>query len=278
MARVRGSAVLEKMAAVPLSLPCTANSTLRLAFAVMSTPVNKGATKRSLIRGSWPRKDIYSKPISPSVHITVKFVLGTKNLPRPRLHKLTTEQDKFNDLLLLSNHIDSYDQLTEKVRKTIQWADENLQFDYLIKTDDDVIFRLDNMVDALRKMGCPEYLYWGYKRVEEPVLRSKKSKYSEEKWNACPTYLPYWSGTGYVLGRGVVHILMKFLDRYTQYRCEDASMGFWLSPYSITRKSDRDRFYMHATCSDEAIQSHHDGNIKYLESAVQAMVKTGQLC
>ena len=276
--RIPDSAVLEKMAAVPLSLPCTANSTLRLVFAVMSTPNAKGATKRSMIRGSWPRKDIY-KFIPSSVHITAKFVMGTKDLPTDQLRKLKAEQDKFNDLLLLTNHRDVYDQLAEKVRKTIQWVDKNLQFDYFTKTDDDVVFRLDNMVDALRKMGCPKYLYWGYLRLEEPVIRAKNSKYNEAKWNSCSLYLPYYSGTGYTLGRGVVRLLMRYLEHLIQFSCEDVTMGFWLTPYHLTRKTDQEHFHMHATCSDEAIQSHHEGNLKSLKSSLQAMVeKKGQLC
>ena len=257
---------------VPLN--CRDNSTLHLVFTVMSSPDNYGATKRSLVRGSWPRKDIY-KPSPPAVDITVKFVLGTKDLAKEQLHKLTAERDKFKDILLLPNHHDIYSQLTEKVRQTVQWADKNLQFDYLIKTDDDVVIRLDKMVDALRKMHCPARLFWGHPMHRVNVL--KTGKWKETKWNTCLNYLPYYSGTGYVMGRQVVKLVLRYSEHLLHFTCEDVSMGFWLAPYKITRHDDS-RFHLSRTCSRKAIQAHHHGNVKTLKRALQAVLKKGKMC
>ena len=256
----------------PVPLNCR-DRRLRLAFTVMSTSDNKGATKRSLVRGSWPRRDIYKPP--PAVNVTLKFVLGTKNLPQDQIHKLKAELDEFKDILLLPNHNDTYYQLTEKVRQAVQWADKNLQFDYLIKTDDDVIIRLDKMVAALRKMGCPERLYWG--RALYEIWVKKSGKWKEMKWNTCFKYLPYYSGAAYVMARQVVRSVMKYSEHLSCFTCEDVSMAFWVSPYNITRHDDS-RFYGQRTCSNKAIQSHYGDELQNFKRALHAMKTKGRLC
>ena len=253
------------------SLRC--HRVLRLAFTVMSSPDNNGSIKRALVRGSWPLKNIYKVP--PLVEVTVLFVLGTKGLSKGQLHKLTAERSKFGDIVLLPNHHDTYNQLTEKVRQTIQWADKNLQFDYLIKTDDDVVIRLDKMVDALRKIGCPERLYWGHFMINITV--DQTGKWKETNYNACSTYLPYVSGTGYVLGRQVVQLITKHSEHLRHFLSEDVSMGFWLAPYQMTRVPDR-RFYLIPTCYNVAIQAHQQGSIENLRHAILALLKRGKLC
>ena len=254
-------------------LICCDCSTLRLAFTVMSTSDKRGARKRSLVRVSWPQRTVYKHP--PAVQTIVKFVLGTKGLPKSQFRNLAKEQAKYGDLLLLPNHHDTYNQLTEKTRQTLQWAYKNIQFDYLIKTDDDVVIRLDKMVDALRHMRCPELLYWGHTMLNISVLKS--GKWKETKWTACPTYLPYVSGTAYVLGRQVVRLVVRYSEHLSHFLCEDVSMGFWLAPYHLTRQIDW-RFHLKPTCRDSAIQAHQDGSIESLQSAIHALVKTGKIC
>lgn len=251
-------------------------NTLRLVFTVMSSPDHNGVRKRSLIRGSWPLKKIYKNP--PAVDIVVKFVVGTKDLPKQALLLLTMEQTAFADLVLLADHHDTYDQLTEKVRQTVLWADKNMQFDYLIKTDDDVVIRLDKFVSALRKLRCPKRLYWG--RMKPGVPTSRTGKWKDMKWNFCQTYLPHASGTAYVLGRQVVQLLVRDSQHLSHFMSEDVSMGVWLSPYQLTRQKDW-RFHMNPTCAKNAILAHQAGygdDLHKLEQAVRAMLKTSTMC
>ena len=267
---IRRPVIFERKPKGLASLNCRENSTLRLAFTVMSSPDANGARRRSLVRGSWMPKTAYKHP--PAASITVKFVLGTKDLPKEQLHKLTAEHGRFGDFLLLPNLHDTYDQLAEKVRQAIQWADKNLQFDYLIKTDDDVLIRLDKMTDALRSMGCPERLFWGHFMTN--IKMQQSGKWKETKYHACSVYLPYVSGAGYVLGRQVVQIVNKYSEHLTRFTCEDVSMGFWLAPYNITRRHDK-RFHLRATCSDSAIQAHQGSR---LQRASVAVLRTGKIC
>lgn len=68
------------------------------------------------------------------VDLTVKFVIGTLSLPQNLLLDLEREQEENDDLLLLDDLKDSYSSLPAKVVRGLRWASENLNFDYLMKT------------------------------------------------------------------------------------------------------------------------------------------------
>ena len=90
----------------------------------MSTPNDEGTRRRALARKAF-YKDYSNKSI------TVKFVMGTKFITDKALIKqLESEQREFQDLVLLTDHVDTYSKLPNKVISSIQWAVENEQFDY----------------------------------------------------------------------------------------------------------------------------------------------------
>jgi len=273
MERPPGIVLERRMPAVEPPLDCRESTPLGLLFIVMSSPDSGGARKRSSVRKSWPLTTIYKPP--PVVNVTMRFVLGTLGLSKDQLLKLTVEQSTFGDLLLLENHHDTYDQLTEKLQKAVQWADKSVQFNYLIKTDDDVVVRLDNMVHALRRMGCPERLYWGNIQNKAPIRKS--GKWKETKWHICETYLPYATGNGYVLGRQLVQSLMKHGHILSHFTNEDVSMRFWLVPYHLNAQYDK-WFTMHPSCSNDVILVHLDGHVDKVEKAAVSMTKMGRMC
>lgn len=246
---------------------------LRLLFVVMSSPDHKGARKRSLVRMSWPLKAVYKDP--PSVTVTLKFVLGTLRLSNEQLYKLATEQSSFGDLLLLDNHHDTYEGLLEKVRQTIQWVDRNNDFDYLVKTDDDVIILLDKFTNSLRHTGCPERLYLGRLHSSKPKTFGK---WKEIKYlSFCNTYMRYAAGLGYVLGRPLVRSLMKYPDHLRQFVSEDVSIGLWMMPFHLTRKHEPLFAISPAACTNKTIIIHQRGSLENIERAAIALVKTGRL-
>ena len=239
----------------------------------MSVADVTGERKRSAIRRSWPLAKIYKKP--PSVNVTVKFVIGTMKLSKDKLVRLGREQATFGDLLLLEDHLDTYHKLTEKVCKAVLWVDKHVVYDYLVKTDDDVVVRLDNMVERLRQMGFPERLYWGHMTSGSRVRR--RGKWKEIKWHVCRTYLPYATGNGYVLGRLVVRLALKYVKNLSHFVSEDLTMGFWLIPYNIERKWSRD-FPMKLSCSESVILTHLGNNVRQLEKAASNLLKKGTVC
>ena len=249
-------------------LNCKDIREIRLLFVVMSTPNHNGVLLRELAR-----KSIYNNLAG---EITVKFVVGTMGLEEKILSGLVKEQDEFGDLIMLNNHKETYNELPKKVQYVIQWANKYAQFDYLIKTDDDVVVLVDSMLKALKELGCPRDLYWGNCFLRKKVAY-KKSKWVDPTWYFCETYLPYCGGLGYVIGRQVVQAIAKYGNNYKHTRLEDASLGLWMSPYRLTRRNDEKRFVLGLSCSNETILA-HQYMLRNFKKTTENLIKTGSMC
>ena len=220
------------------------------------------------------RKLWSSYKIPPSFQVSVKFIIGTKRLLNHQISDLKNEQTNYRDLVLLDNHEDTYFQLTRKVKLALQWSVKNEPFDYLVKTDDDVIILLNNIVDALRKIDCPDNLYWG-KYIRR--LPNRRGKYKDTEWgNVCESYLPYCTGVAYVLGRQVVQAVTLYSDRLKHFIFEDVSMGLWISPFSIKRVHDYN-FLPRMSCSEDALVI-HGKNQRNVVTVTNNLLHNNKLC
>lgn len=244
-------------------------SSPRVLFVVMSTPNNNGAGMRALARKAFQRNH--------GSDISVKFVLGTRKLEREHIEKLKKEHDTFKDLLLLDNHTDTYYQLSRKVKMSLEWAARNATFDYLVKTDDDVIVAVDKMMAALKEMGCPKNLYWGFCFKGKRVEKNGKWKQDDE-WFECETYLPYCAGFGYVMERQLVESVMRYSEHLKVFRLEDSNVGLWLAPYRLTIKHEEERFAYSPTCNKNAILAHQIGSQKKFKTALNSLSARGWPC
>lgn len=246
---------------------CSFGRPVRLLFTVMSTPNSHGAQMRNLARNT-----IY-KNLTEGV--VVKYMLGTSGLNQGELKKLTQENSQFKDLVLLDSHKDQYYQLPQKVMLSFQWAHKNAEFDYLLKTDDDALVRIDKLLAALKELGCPEKLYWGHSFVGWYV--ATKGKWGETKWFLCDTFLPYNAGLGYVIGKELVRLVIFYGDYLRRYRLEDATMGLWLSPFNLTFVNDKKRFATSFGCSDDMIIV-HQFHYKNFKKSTDNLAAKGKLC
>ena len=264
----------------PSRLPpieCTSNGTsrsLRLLIMVLSTPTPHGEQMRLLARNTWIT---HRRP--PTIKLIVKFVLGTKGLHKHQIHTLNNEQEVYKDLVLLDYHVDTYYHLTGKVQLSVLWAIYNEQFDYLVKTDDDVAVNLYNMVEGLIKLRCPGNLYWGRSIQKKPET---EGKWKETSWTVCQSYLPYCAGLGYVLGRQVVKAISLYGMYLRRFNFEDVSMSLWLAPFNLTRVSSREQFHFH---NDECNKSKkkniimvHQSDMPSLRAATTHLMRFGRLC
>ena len=200
-----------------------------LVVVVLSTV--HGKDRRDAIRQTWMRGHQDIKPA-----VMVKFVIGTLDLPPSDLEALMAEEHTHHDLLLLSQLVESYHNLTRKVLYTFQWADENLKFSYLLKCDDDSYVRLNTMTQELARRTSTTGLYWG--RIFKPTPMSS-GKWAENKWFLCDHYLPYAMGGGYVISSDLIHRVTVNADGIQLYNSEDVSVGVWLSPFIAERRHDK---------------------------------------
>ena len=243
---------------------------LRLVILILSTP--SGSLRRNAIRGTW----MHDTP-SNLVKLTMKFIVGTQDLIPDQLTPLTKEVNMFHDLLFLPDHKETYSNLTGKVLSSLVWADQSLDFDYLVKADDDSYVRIPPLNSALHKMNCPPDLYWGYFNGQS--IPETSGRWAEKHWTICPHYLPYAMGGGYVLSRHLVHIISRYHEQFKLYSNEDVSMGSWLAPFHVTYQHDL-RFNTEAAshgCNNNYIISHKE-KVRGMYEKYVHLNKNGTFC
>ena len=243
---------------------------LRLVVLILSTP--GGSLRRNAIRGTW----MHDSPAS-LLELTLRFVVGTKELTQDQFSPLSAEADMFQDIFFLSQHKEAYSNLTAKVLSSLVWADGNLEFDFLVKADDDSYVRLPALESALRDLGCPPDLYWGY--FMGHAVPETAGRWAERHWTICPHYLPYAMGGGYVLGRHVVKLIGQFHKQFRLYSNEDVSLGSWLAPFNVAYHHDL-RFNTEAAshgCNNHYIISHKE-KVRGMYEKYVHLQKNGTMC
>ncbi|KAK7485792.1 hypothetical protein BaRGS_00022973 [Batillaria attramentaria] len=212
---------------------------------VISGPKNQH--QRDTIRETW----LSGAPNS----VLVKFVIGTKNLSPEVKDSVDREQFLHSDLLLLDDIEESYHSLTNKLMMGLQWADQTVDYKYLLKVDDDSFVRLDELLKEL-KQKPRERLYWGFFNGRAHV--KKAGKWAEKDWFLCDRYLPYALGGGYVLSSDLVHYVSSNSQYLQHFNSEDVSLGAWLGPLQIERVHDErfDTEFVSRGCRNSYLITH----------------------
>ncbi|XP_033198509.1 beta-1,3-galactosyltransferase 6 [Bombus vancouverensis nearcticus] len=243
----------------------------RLMVLILSNPDN--LERRATIRKTWLAQK----------QATVKhfFVIGTLDILSEQRKTLHSEQQKFDDLLLLSRLPDSYGTLTKKVLHAFKEIYEYYEFDFVMKCDDDTFALVHKILKELDKWdskGTKKELYWGFFNGKAHVKRS--GPWKETDWILCDYYLPYALGGGYILSYNLVKFIAINADIFKLYKAEDVSVGVWIAPLAnIERKHDI-RFnteYRSRGCSNQYIVTHKQTieNMKNMHEYYQA---SGALC
>ncbi|XP_064400692.1 beta-1,3-galactosyltransferase 6-like [Halichondria panicea] len=260
--------------AVSNDLPETANILNNvLLVMVISTPENRA--RKDVIRKTWVGSYVQHKK-----KFAVKFVIGTFDLNASKTESLISENKTFGDLLLLTNHLDSYNNLTRKVLHTFVWVDKNTDYSFVLKIDEDSFPKLDRIELELKERTNRKPLYWGL--VASQGTPKKEGKWAEPNWKLCDKYLPYALGGGYVLSKYLIHRIAINADGLTLYNNEDVSVGAWISPFNLERKNDK-RFrsdmqknWHHDQCKDYLLVHHL--SIEDAEKTHEIMKSKGVLC
>ena len=253
-----------------VNLSARSDQMLTLLVLVMTGPKNQD--QRDAMRKTWLKASFGSSEVS---HY---FVIGTKQQPAEVLAVLDKEQAEHQDLLLLEDFQDAYERLTEKLALMLEWADKNLDFQFLFKADDDTYAILDTIVNELKsdKQNVND-LFWGYFYGRGRVKKS--GPWKETSWKLCDYYLPYARGGGYVLSRPLVSFVAENWRQFQLYNSEDVSMGTWLAPLKLTRVHDIrfDTEYKSRGCKNKFIVCHKQ-TIANMYERHENLKLTGKLC
>lgn len=129
-------------------------SRIVISVIVLSSATPQGRVNRQLFRDTTLK--LFPSPRNQAVTVQYRFVIG--HPPEAALADILREHDVANDLLIFDDVSDTADGKSKKLYKAIEWAD-TLEFDYLVKTEDDVLVRMDILSGELFKLG-PQNFYW----------------------------------------------------------------------------------------------------------------------
>ncbi|RCH95381.1 hypothetical protein CU097_010604 [Rhizopus azygosporus] len=162
------------------------------------------------------------------------------------------EQETYGDVLLLPCS-DLYPDLSQKVYHGIEWA-EQYDFDYFVKTDDDIFVRWDTLSKELELAGRTQRYWRGLAYWNIPPIRSTENKNGELVY-PLPIFPPYTAGALYILSRDVVHMIAGAKGPRMFVKNEDQNLGIWLFPFNIVPIHDR-RIQQIDVCEEDMIGKH----------------------
>lgn len=235
---------------------------------VLITTGPKYTERRSIIRSTWLAKR--------ESDVLAKFVVGIHGLSNEDLQNLNTEQGRHKDLLLLPDLRDSYENLTLKLLHMYSWLDQNVDFKFVFKADDDTFARLDLLKEELKGKE-PTRLYWGFFSGRGRVKSA--GKWRESLWDLCDYYLPYALGGGYILSADLVRFVHLNRAYLKTWQSEDVSLGAWLAPVDVRRTHDPrfDTEYKSRGCNNKYLVTHKQSLEDMLEKH-QTLQRHGRLC
>ncbi|XP_020605303.1 beta-1,3-galactosyltransferase 4-like [Orbicella faveolata] len=188
---------------------------LFLLILVVTAPDNIG--RRNVIRKTWGS--------DPSMNIRWKtmFLIGQAK-DSTQEEYLKAENLMCNDLIRGAQR-DTYQNLTLKTQMGLEWAAKYCDFQFVMKTDDDVFVNPYRLMDYLGNPDTPKTkLFLGYVRRKVVPLRQGRNGVSVEEYNK-NIYPDFCGGVGYVLSSDLVLKMVQIFDAKKPLKLEDVYIG-----------------------------------------------------
>ncbi len=137
--------------------------------------------------------------------------------------------ESINKNIKIAKCKDNYESLIFKTYESIKWVDENIEYDYILKTDDDIVFDNHKIEKLYKKIHSNNIDYTGYFNEDSNSLYAYYSGYHFDKCEGpeinknpvyCPPNNPYASGGAYFLSKLAVKKYLK------QFPFEDKQLIF----------------------------------------------------
>lgn len=228
-------------------------------LAVMILSRRESFKSRKIIRETWAKnqKNVFfivgekSCPIPDNFRKNYYDCQAAVNISTMRNDELISYQRQQYEIeLKLKNEpnvvmipvIDTYANLTRKVKEGIHWMMGNGNPRWLLKIDDDSVARLQTLENYLKEnYSDSEYLYMGTMNYKSEVHRQHE-KWPElhyKKGQSNVRYPTYANGCcGYVLSNRIVRYISDHSDKLFNYHNEDTAIGIWIEESGFMHKVD----------------------------------------
>ncbi|TRY64530.1 hypothetical protein DNTS_026792 [Danionella cerebrum] len=150
---------------------------------------------------------------------------------------LELENQTHGDLVFV-DLLDTYRNIPSKLLKFYNWSISNVEFDLLLKTDDDCFIDVDAVLlkmESTQRIAHTRGLWWGNFRQNWAV--DSVGKWQELNY-ASSVYPAFACGSGYVVSRALVQWLGTNAQILKPYQGEDVSMGIWMAAIAPRKYQD----------------------------------------
>lgn len=240
-----------------------------LLILIFTAPQNM--EQRDTIRQTWLKLNNHGDKV---LHY---FAVGSGRLDEDERRTLASENTRFNDILLLPNVNDSYYGLTQKLLAALVWLHHNVDFNFLLKVDDDSFVQINMAMEELLSVKTKQKLYWGYFNGKAHI--QKRGLWHESDWLLCDYYLPYALGGGYVISSDLVRFVGSNQQYLKLFNSEDVSLGAWLAPIDVYRVHDLrfDTAAVSRGCSNSYIVTHKQ-SVYEMREKFWSLQERGKMC
>jgi len=217
---------------ISLANNSNANDKLTTFLLIMVSIQPEGFSARQCIRNTWYRG------FSDSEDVVMRFAIGTKGASSSSLElRLQRENEIYRDIAFLENVTDHRITSTNKTLSMFIWAHDNVNFTYMMKTEESTFVYVKNMIDELRKRPKHTKLYYGKMQFKRRPIR-KGSEYADPHWDLAKYYLPFALGGGYILSADLITLLVHRGQYLAYHPNEDTAVASWIAAYHYERRSD----------------------------------------
>ncbi|KAF9406260.1 UDP-Gal betaGal beta 1,3-galactosyltransferase, polypeptide 6 [Podila epigama] len=215
-----------------------------ISMIILSSATPQGFRNRKLFRETTLK--LFPSTRNKAVLVKYRFIIGDELSPAAE-REIKMEHSRTGDLMMVPAP-DTPDRKSLKLYKAIEWVNGH-DFDYLVKTDDDVLVRMDILSGELFKQGKKPYFWKGlvFKNVPNIHLDDMDIKEMPK----------YTDGTLITLSRDIVRLLSVPAPRYLVENNGQA-LGVWLHGYGIQPIHDTRIQPGALICEEDLIAKHFD--------------------
>ncbi|GAA5991412.1 hypothetical protein JCM10908_003301 [Rhodotorula pacifica] len=229
-----------------------AAAAVRVMVLVTSSWTNRSSANRYSFRETSVR--LFPRP-STAIAVDYRFLLGTPPSPQVGTRAgpgIAAEADEFGDILLVPAH-DTYEHLSKKIYEGWKWA-SSLDVDYVLKTDDDILLRMDVLAKELGKLGRRREYWRGFAYWDIPAIKDASNKNADFAYDL-PTFPPYTAGALHILSKDLVDLITPRMASRLFVKNEDQNLGLWLHASGVRPIHDH-RIQQAQVCENDMIAKH----------------------
>ena len=219
----------------------------KLKLLIVSTSNVSSFDRRRAIRETWGRGH-YKRGDTRTF-----FAVG-KSYDRNTMKRLAVESHQHRDIIK-GDFYEKFYNLPYKFEMILEWAYKYCDFEYLLKTDDDVFVNLHNIYELLDSQDIQHTrLYLGRAKYTSGAVREGKYAVTYEEY-AKDRYPPFVGGGAVVFSRDVVESMVPFFHRPV-YKLDDIYIAILIANTGVpTTHNERFKFV-----SEKKRLCHWDGD------------------